>query len=242
MISSLSLPKLGSGIYSMLRSCLRAYPEWSFAPPRAQTNRRLEKFGSEYGGYFLDASMIDTGAVVYSLGIGEDISFDLSLIERFGVDVQAFDPTPKVKKWLAAQSLPRQFHFHEAGISGRDGEEVFYPPPREDWVSHSLIQARQYGSGSVRFPVMRLSTAMRIHGHTEIDVLKMDIEGAEYAVIEEIVRKRISVVQILVEFHHRLSSLGTDKTRIALSLLEGHGMKISYVCPRKEVFTLVKEG
>src|SRR5580692_11324759 len=186
MSSIVPLPKLGSSIYSVLRTYLRAYPEWDFTPPRVRTKCRLEKFGTEYGGYWLDSSRMNRSAVVYSLGIGEDISFDLSLIERFGVDVQAFDPTPKVKKWLAAQSLPRQFHFHEAGISGRDGEEVFYPPPREDWVSHSLIQARQYGSGSVRFPVMRLSTAMRIHGHTEIDVLKMDIEAAEYAVIEEI--------------------------------------------------------
>jgi hypothetical protein len=67
----------------------------------------------------------------------------------------------------------------------------------------------------------------------------MDIEGAEYAVIEEIVRERISVGQILVEFHHRLSSLGTGKTRDALALLQGYGMKISHVCSRKEVFTLV---
>jgi len=35
-------------------------------------------------------------AVVYSLGIGEDISFDLALIEKYGARVHAFDPTPKV--------------------------------------------------------------------------------------------------------------------------------------------------
>jgi FkbM family methyltransferase len=183
-----------------LREYLRVYPQWRFIPPRVQIARCVERFGSDYGGYWLDPSTINSGAIVYSLGIGEDISFD----------------------------------------DAHDGEEAFYFPSRHDWVSHSVIQARQYGRGSARFPVMRLSTAMKLQGHSQIDVLKMDIEGAEYAVIEEIVRERIPVTQMLVEFHHRLSSVGTDKTRIALSLLERYGMKISYVCPRKEVFTLVE--
>ena len=227
-------------LHPLLHKYLRVYPQWRFAPPRVQLHRSLEKFGSDYGGYWLDSSLIRSGAVVYSLGIGEDISFDLSLIERFAVDVEAFDPTPKVKDWLASQSLPGQFHLHELGIAAHEGEEAFYVPPREDWVSHSVIAARQYGRGSVRLPVTRLATAMHSQVHTKIDVLKMDIEGAEYAVIEQIVGEKIPVAQLLVEFHHRLSSVGTNKTRNALAMLEGYGMKISYVCPRKEVFTFVR--
>jgi FkbM family methyltransferase len=223
-----------------LRKHFLGWAEWRLAPPRTQVARPLLKLGSDYGGYWLDISALHSGAIVYSLGIGEDISFDLSLIDCFGVEVEAFDPTPKVKKWLATQSLPSQFHFHEAGIAANDGEEIFYLPHREDWVSHSVIQARQYGRESLRFPVMRLSTAMKLQGHEWVDVLKMDIEGAEYAVIEEIVREKIPVKQLLVEFHHRLSSVGTDKTRKALAQLMDCGMKISYVCPRKEIFTFVR--
>src|SRR5580704_18966855 len=159
-------------LQQQLRNRIRSFAEWRFAPPHAQLSRSLVKLGSDYGGYCLDLSAIDSSAIVYSLGIGEDISFDLSLIEHFGVNVEAFDPTPKVKKWLASQSLPRQFHFQEAGIAAHDGEETFFPPPRKDWVSHSVIQARQYGRESVRFPVMRLSTAMRLQGHCWIDILK----------------------------------------------------------------------
>jgi FkbM family methyltransferase len=227
-------------MYVALRNYLRVYPAWGFTPPRVQTRRSLEKFGSDYGGYYLDASLMESSAVVYSLGIGEDISFDLALIETFGVDVEAFDPIPKVKNWVAEQNPQRNFHFHPTGIAGHDGEETFYLPPRQDWVSHSLVRARQYAPESVTLPVMRLSTAMKLQGHARIDVLKMDIEGAEYAVIEEIVHEKISVRQLLVEFHHRLSSVGTGSTRKALALLEQHGMTISYVCPRKEVFTFVQ--
>lgn len=227
--------------YSNLRKYACSYPEWRFAPPRVQVNREMQKIGSDYGGYFLDSSLIVPNAAVYSLGVGEDISFDLALIEQLGLTIHAFDPTPKVKKWLASQALPQQFHFHDVGIADFDGDAVFYLPPRPDYISHSLIRARQYSQDSIRVPMIRLGTAMRQLGHPRIDVLKMDIEGAEYGVIENIVQDRIPVGQILVEFHHRLSSMGTNKTKQALSLLENYGMRIGHVCPRMEVFTLVRE-
>jgi hypothetical protein len=100
--------------------------------------------------------------------------------------------------------------------------------------------ARQFRKESVRLPVIRLATAMQRLGHMKIDLLKMDIEGAEYEVIEDMVRSEIRVRQLLLEFHHRLSSVGTAKTKRALSLLEDYGMKIAYVCPRMQVFTLVR--
>jgi FkbM family methyltransferase len=228
-----------NGAYARLRTYLRTYPEWRFAPPRVQLRRRLEKFGSDYGGYFVDTSALSRRSIVYSLGIGEDISFDLSLIEQFGAEIQAFDPTPKVATWLSRQALPREFHFHPMGIAGHDGEETFYVPPRKDWISHSIEAAKEFGRESVRFPVERLATAMKRLGHSRIDLLKMDIEGAEYAVIEDIVRERIPVTQVLVEFHHRLSSVGIERTRNTLAALERMGMRIAYVCPRAEIFTLI---
>jgi FkbM family methyltransferase len=235
-----SMPSLQSGLRSILRDCLRVHPRWGFRPPQPQLRRNLQRFGSDYGGYYLDPSLLSSRSVVYSLGVGEDISFDLSLVAEAGAEIHAFDPTPRVASWLAAQSLPPQFHFYPTGIAGHDGHEKFYLPPQAQWISHSLLPARQYSAASVTLPVMRLSTAMRVLGHRSIDVLKMDIEGAEYTVIEEIVREQIPVEQLLVEFHHRLSSVGVRKTRNALAALEGHGMKISYVCPRKEAFTLVR--
>ena len=73
--SGRSLMNLGRQI----RRYLRVYPQWGFAPPRVQITRPVERFGSKYAGYCLDRSMIGCDAVVYSLGIGDEISFDLSL-------------------------------------------------------------------------------------------------------------------------------------------------------------------
>ena len=38
--------------------------------------------------------------------------------------------------------------------------------------------------------------------HDRIDLLKLDIEGSEYDVIEHILERRIPVRQICVEYHH----------------------------------------
>jgi FkbM family methyltransferase len=227
-------------LQTQLRKYVRSLPQWGFALPRVNLKKTLRKHGTEYGGYFVDESLLHAGAVVYSVGIGEDVSFDLSLIERFDVQIEAFDPTPKVKKWLASQTLPAQFHFHEIGIADFDGEAAFHLPPRQDWVSHSMVAARQYSRECVRFPVVKLSSAMRLLGHTQIDLLKMDIEGAEYAVIRNIAEERIPVRQLVLEFHHRLSTVRTEKTRQALALLESYGMRIAHICPRYEVFTFVE--
>ena len=240
MNPGLAASDAGTKLYSKFRKYLRVYPEWRFAPPRVQVSCLVERIGSDYGGYFLDASLIGPNAIVYSLGVGEDISFDLALIKRFGLTVHGFDPTPQVKTWLASQTLPKEFHFHDFGIADFDGEACFYLPPRPDYISHSLIPARQYSRESIRVPMARLATAMRQLGHTRIDVLKMDIEGAEYGVVENLVREKIPVRQILVEFHHRLSSIGVGKTRRAIALLREYGMKIAHICLRTEVFTFLK--
>jgi FkbM family methyltransferase len=225
---------------SQIRRYLLSYPEWNFRLPRVEWKTALRTVGNEYGGYLVDESSLRPDSVVYSLGVGKDISFDLAMIEAFGVAIDAFDPTPEVKAWLATQTLPSQFRFHDVGIADTDGNIAFYLPPRSDYISHSIVHARQYSSDSIQVPIARLSTVMRQLGHLRIDVLKMDIEGAEYAVIEDIVRSNIHVGQILVEFHHRLSGVGTSRTRRALELLEARGMKVAHVCPRLEVFTLIR--
>ena len=77
-------------------------------------------------------------------------------------------------------------------------------------------------------------------GHNRIDLLKVDIEGAEYTGLQDLIQERIPVTQILIEFHHRFSSVGTRATKRMLPLLEDYGMRVCHVCPRMEVFTLVR--
>jgi FkbM family methyltransferase len=229
-------------IRPLLRKYLRTYPEWGFHLPRVERTRQLTRIGSDYGGYFLDISILPQDPVIYSAGIGLDISFDLALIRRHDCTVHAFDPTPRVQEWLEGQSLSPQFRFHPVGIADFDGSADFFLPPRPDFLSHSMVESRQYSADSIRVPVMKLSSVMRELGHNRIDVLKMDIEGAEYAVMSDLIRDRIEIGQILVEFHHRLSSIGVKSTRRMLHEFDDYGMDVCHVSPRADVFTLISRS
>ena len=220
---------------------IRAYAEWDFDPPQVEVRRPMVRLGSEHASYFVDPTLISSDSIVYSAGVGKDISFDRDLAARWNVCIEAFDPTPRVRTWLETQPLPRHFRFHPVGLAERDGEANFHLPLEPQWISHSAVSSSGFRQESVALPVRRLSSVLADLGHLgrRIGLLKLDIEGAEYAVIEEMLREGIVPEQLLVEFHHRFLPGGIAKTRQALGLLRSAELQIAHVCPRFEVFTFV---
>jgi len=75
-------------------------------------------------------------------------------------------------------------------------------------------------------PMKTISTIIYELGHAHIDVLKMDIEGAEYNVIENILKTKISINQILIEFHGYFSENGKNRTKQAIKKLKKNGFEI----------------
>lgn len=182
-----------------------------------------------HGDWFVSPEGLSEASIVYSLGIGRDISFDLSLIARYGLSVQAFDPTPSAVAWLAQQTLPPQFHVREVGVAGFDGDAVFSPPPDAANPSFRFQGRASATGGAVTCQVRRLPTLMRQLEHTHIDLLKMDIEGAEYEVIDDLIAAQVSIGQLLVEFHHRKPGIGAARTRRAVSSLRGAGFRLVHL-------------
>ncbi len=75
----------------------------------------------------------------YSLGIGDDIAFDLSIIEGFGAEVHAFDPTPSSIEMLSTADLPNRFHFHPWATTAEDGTLKFYPRVKKDGSQSTVM-------------------------------------------------------------------------------------------------------
>ena len=179
------------------------------------------------------------GSVVYSFGVGEEISFDRELIDRFRMTVHAFDPTPRSIAWVRAQALPEQFVFHPYGVAAQDGLRRFTPPRNERHVSHTLLERGSSGA-AIEVPVQRLSTIMRTLGHNRIDLLKMNIEGAEYEVIDDLLHSGVVAGQLLIEFHHRWPEVGIDKTKIAVHRLNDAGYRIFSASASGEEYGFLK--
>ena len=55
----------------------------------------LTRLGTQYGGWCVPNTGLGPDDVVVSAGAGEDISFDLEIVKRFGCKVLVLDPTPR---------------------------------------------------------------------------------------------------------------------------------------------------
>jgi FkbM family methyltransferase len=196
--------------------------------------------GNDNASWCICPTGLSEGSVVYSFGVGTDISFDLELIRRFGVRVHAFDPTPRAIAWVRCQALPEEFVFHDYGIGDHDGKEVFHPPENARFVSYSIFSRGSSETAVVDAQVYRLMTIMKTLGHERVDLLKMDIEGAEYGVLSDFLACDVSVRQLLVEFHHCWKDVGLRRTREAIRSLNRAGYRIFHVSSRGGEYSFLK--
>lgn len=184
-------------------------------------------FGNNYGGFYVAENILNKSSIVYSFGIGEDISFDNEIISNIGCNIFAYDPTPKSVRWVKENVKLKEFKFTPIGIAKEKGLKNFYLPDNENHVSGSINILRTIkASKSIDLQFDNLINIMNKNKHKRIDLLKMDIEGAEYEVIDFIKENNININQILVEFHPHLEKQGRKKTRKAIKDLESMGYRI----------------
>ena len=191
------------------------------ASPSARGSHSLTRSGTSYGGWCYNSALIQPGAVVYSFGLGEDTSWDEALLLR-GVDVYGFDPTPKSSVYVASRAELKgkkgKFHYTAEGLSTRKYMAVFTKPANPDHVS--MREGNHSGLGSmIEVPVNTLYNFMEMNGHTHLDILKLDIEGTEYEVLQDLIAKNfLPFKQLLVEFHQRFNA---QNTRIHQATVNG---------------------
>ena len=200
-----------------------------------------QRIGSSYGGWNIVPKFISLDSTIYSFGIGNDASFDLALISQFKVVIYAFDPTPQSASWVEDQCFPKNFVFHKTAIAGFDGVALFYPPENPHHISHSMIARPICTQDAIQVPTKRLRTIMDELGHSKIDVLKMDVEGSEYTVIDDMINSDIFPKQLLIEFHHRFPNIGVEMTRNAISKIRRRGYGLAFVSETGEEFLFIKK-
>lgn len=124
--------------------------------------------------------------IVYSFGVSVDSSFEAELLQRTNARIWGYDGT--VDKW--AQQVP-------------------------EWIwSRAKFQKAMIGKvsdGKARPPVFSIQDLMKANGHSYVDLIKMDIEGAEFDVLTSLIdfvkeqRKNGNATmpfgQLLVEMH-----------------------------------------
>lgn len=206
-----------------------------------EEKREKQWYGNGYGGFYVDPTLVPNQAIVYSFGIGEDISFDKAIISNHGCKVYGFDPTPKSINYVKNNETPESFYFHPYGIGERTEMVTFHLPKNKDHVSGSVYDHKLVDEhNSVEVLLKEFKEIVSEMGHDHIDVLKMDIEGSEYVVMEGILKSGIPIKQILVETHERFFEDGKEKGKKFFKQLHDHGYRIFAISDTYQEISLVK--
>lgn len=213
---------------------------------------RLVRLGTAYGGWWLpaDAGLSET-SICYLAGAGEDLSFDCALVQRFRCCLRIVDPTPRAVqhfqglanavaegKRFAINGSETEFYdigpedlarirFLPVGLADKDVEMKFFLPRNPEHVSCSTMNL-QGTDDYFTAQCHRLSTLMAEQDDAAVDLLKMDIEGAEYSVISDLVDSRLMPRILLIEFdegHTPLDSHAGERIGEHMEKLVQAGMR-----------------
>ena len=221
-------------------------------PPALLPADALIRLGTTYGGWLIPtANGLDAGSTCYLAGAGEDISFDCELAVRFHCAVRIIDPTPRaIEHFRQLENAvrngrnfsinnssnefyaigPQDFDhlvFLPIGLADEDMELKFFLPKNPAHVSCSirnLQRTKDYFTAQCH----RLATIMSQQGDSRVDLLKMDIEGAEYSVIRDMVSHDLLPHILLIEFdeaHTPLDRRAHNRIGEHIRLLVRAGMR-----------------
>lgn len=139
----------------------------------------IEWVGTQYGGWAVPTRLIEPGWRCLCAGAGVDVSFDLELATRFGATVVTIDPTAESREHVERVDPEGRLRYIPAALWTSDGELDMYvaADPRHQTLSSDDLQ----GTGrSIRVPARALS------GFADAQLVKLDIEGAEYDVLPQV--------------------------------------------------------
>jgi FkbM family methyltransferase len=233
--------RLRFGLGRLLQVVLRAlYRERGAVP--------LERLGTRYGGWWCSTSLLAPGQVALCAGAGEDVSFDVALNARHGLRVLCVDPTPRAVQHVAglleaaaaggpyaieggperydlAGFEPARFEPVAVALWNADGPLRLFAPEDPAHVSHSALNL-QHTTRYIEVPARRVSTLLAERCASELAVFKLDIEGAEYAVLDDLLASGVRPRQVLVEFdelHSPLSPLALSRVGRRVRALRAAG-------------------
>jgi hypothetical protein len=223
----------------------------------------LTRLGTEHGGWSLPAKTLEAGGTAVCVGAGEDISFDVELNKR-GFQVYTLDPTPRAKKHVeemleaflagAHMAINRsttnyydlfgfdmsRFSYLDMGVWEEDTTMRFFAPKDKSHVSHSIVNL-QKTEEYFEAKCLSLQSLRSLVDLSEFTILKMDIEGAEYAVLRSLVGRGPLPKVLCVEFdeiRNPLDKNHPERISATVEMLKKSGYRFTHLENSNALFLL----
>lgn len=194
--------------------------------------RKAKQLGLRYiAPNFLYLPLSNSQPVVIDAGCSYEADFSKSMMKLHNARVYAVDPTlkhrPSLKK--IEEENGGQFTHIPFAIAAKDGTLQFHESKKNE--SGSLLSdhlnIRRDETVNYEVTAVTLRSLVRHIGVQHIDILKLDIEGEEYELFEQIQSEDLApFAQIFVEFHHHaLTKFGQRDTQKIVDKICACGFK-----------------
>lgn len=208
----------------------------------------VKYMGTEYGGHAINPLTISREDVIYTLGAGLDISFEEELISQTACHVHVYDPTPRSVAWLNKKfnsndnphALGANITIHPVGIWSSNKKMRFFAPKNPDDVSYSITNM-QGTQNYIDVDCISMKNAMQENGHNQIDLLKLNVEGAEYEIINSMFDDEIYPRMILInydEVHTQADDQAPHRLIQLSSRIRSMGYKVIFAEFARVTYTL----
>jgi FkbM family methyltransferase len=208
---------------------------------------------------------LNSDSIIYCVGAGEDITHDIEIAHKLDSKVYVFDPTPRainhvkyVKDVLDNNKQPinnkrygggdpnywdiimknkigsDKIELYEYGLYTRNDNLKFYKQTNPEYISHTLVE-NMFGDEYIEVPVKNLKTIMNELNHDRIDLLKIDIEGVENEVLEQMMNENIYPKYLSVDFDsirkypHKCNNTVNKLISKGYKILKISGQDVSFI-------------
>ncbi len=213
--------------------------------PSALESSDVQWLGTAYGGCHVPGALLGPESACLCFGAGEDISFEEQVADTFGSRVHIFDPTPRAISYCTRRIAGRrgggQITFHPVGVWSANGTLRFYAPANPEHVSHSILNMNRGPGEFFEAECFTPRTLMKRLEIDRVDLVKLNIEGAEYEVVRALLSEGVRPVVLCVtydEMHSQLDRHAMRRMRELSSRIIASGFRAAAVRGSKVTFTL----
>jgi FkbM family methyltransferase len=176
--------------------------------------------------------LLKPGMVFLDVGahVGQYTLYASRLVGETG-QVHSFEPDPKTFQWLASNiklNCLQNVHANQMALSDVAGSRQFYFATSQDIGSNSLTPPANYSGRSREVRCTTVDDYVQANRIAQVDLIKVDIEGGEYAMLSGAARLLDSRQRppIIAEFEEaRQLSFGNSCAKLA-ALLEGRDYRL----------------
>lgn len=162
----------------------------------------LVDVGSAYGGWTIPLDLVTADWTCWSVGAGGDITFDLALLDR-GARVRSFEPAPAYVEYARSQAGDRdRFTAQQVAIAAQDGPIRLQVTHHEGSESVSSANLYDNDEAFIEVPGRTVPSLQAELGDARIDLLKLDVEGAEYEIVAGLDFRALGVSVFSIQLHH----------------------------------------